>query len=192
VEGWYVGTVSILPFLPPMFSCGDETCLQKILKKKMVCGRLMQSILATYGRLGSSRCDFCFLHEEKVHRCSKCLTKTYCSRECLLRDSKEKHEEFCEKDAEERKVKRDSKSRVDAGLKKVEAVLKDLELRVQESPELASLSEEAKQDMVAVKELCEKKGGKNKEKKTVKRGGKTNSKKTHCGNLKEAKSEESN
>ena len=75
-----------------------------------------------------------------------------------MRDSKEKHEEFCEKDAEERKVKRDSKSRVEAGLKKVEAVLKDLELRVQESPELASLSEEAKQDIVAVKELCEKKG----------------------------------
>ena len=53
------------------------------------------------------------------------MTKMYCSEECLLKDREEKHHEFCQEDAEERKVKRDSKGRVEAGLKEMGVGLKE-------------------------------------------------------------------
>ena len=66
--------------------------------------------------------------------------------------------------------------------------MKDLELRMEESLDLvASLSEKANQNIVAVKEMCEKKGGKNKKKKTEKTGGKNKTKKPDEGSLKEGR-----
>ena len=98
----------------------------------------------------------CFL------RCSKCLTKNYCSRECLLKDSEENHSKFCHKGEEERKVKKDGKARVETGLKVLEAMteagLKD--------PEVMKLKhfEEVGKMVVEVKELCKKQEGKDKKK----------------------------
>ena len=98
----------------------------------------------------------CFL------RCSKCLTKTYCSRECLFKDSEENHSKFCHKGEEERKVKKDGKARVETGLKVLEAMteagLKD--------PEVMKLKhfEEVGKMVVEVKELCKKQEGKDKKK----------------------------
>ena len=84
-----------------------------------------------------------------------CLTKTYCSRECLLKDSEEKHRKFCHKGAEERKVKRDAKARMEDGLRQ-------LEVGLVETLKLES-TQNFKNDLVEVKELCEKQGGKRKE-----------------------------
>ena len=95
-------------------------------------------------------------------RCGECLTKTYCSRECLLKDSGEKHSKFCHKGEEERKVKRDGKARVEAGLKGLEAMveggLKEMEVMKLEH------SEEVRKMVVEVKELCKKQEGKDKKK----------------------------
>ena len=95
-------------------------------------------------------------------RCDKCLTKNYCSRECLLKDSGENHSKFCHKGEEERKVKRDGKSRVDAGMKVLEAMGED----GLKEPELMKLdcAEEVGKMVVEVKELCKKQEGKDKKK----------------------------
>ena len=90
------------------------------------------------------------------------MTKTYCSRECLLKDSGEKHSKFCHKGEEERKVKRDGKARVDAGMKVLEAMGEDGLME----PELMKLdcAEEVGKMVVEVKELCKKQGGKDQKK----------------------------
>ena len=38
-------------------------------------------------------------------RCGKCLTKLYCSRECLKEDLRTKHEDACKEESDPRKVK---------------------------------------------------------------------------------------
>ena len=93
----------------------------------------------------------CFL------RCSECLTKHYCSRDCLLKDSDEKHSKFCSKGAEARKVKEDAKARVEIALKRLEVGLENsLKLEAEQ---------QVKKMIVEVKELCEKQQvGKNKRK----------------------------
>ena len=82
------------------------------------------------------------------------MTKTYCSRECLLKDNEEKHRKFCHKGAEERKVKGGAKARVEDGLRA-------LETGMEETLKLVS-PQTFKKDLVEVKELCEKQGGKRK------------------------------
>ena len=91
----------------------------------------------------------CFL------RCRECLTKTYCSEECSVKDER-KHLEFCKKDVEERKVKGGAKARVEAGLKLLEVGMEEA-LKLEQA-------EEDKKRMVEVKELCEKQKGKDKRK----------------------------
>ena len=74
------------------------------------------------------------------------MTKTYCSRECLLKDNEENHSKFCQKGEEERKVKGDAKARVEAGLKGLEVGLKN-SLKLEGAP---------KNRLVEVMELCQK------------------------------------
>ena len=80
------------------------------------------------------------------------MTKNYCSRECLLKDSEEKHSKFCHKGEEERKVKGDAKARVEGGLEQLEIALEE-NLKRSTAP---------KNKLVEVKELCEKQGVKGK------------------------------
>jgi hypothetical protein len=95
----------------------------------------------------------------------------------LLKDWKEKHHEFCQEDAEERKLKRDSKGRVEAGLKELEVGMKESLKMVDNHPSGEEVHSEVKQDLVAVKELCEKMG----------RKGKGKARKTDVGNSKEGR-----
>ena len=84
-----------------------------------------------------------------LSRCKKCLTKTYCSKDCQAKDWEEKHQGLCQSGGEERKVKGGSEARVEAGLV------------------WFGRTEEAKNMLVKAKEMCEKKG---KEGKKVKAG----------------------
>ena len=70
VEGCYVGipTVSILPFMPPLFSCGAETCGREISGKEKAFTNLGFGLGATLDKFQSTRCDYCFLLSEKAHR----------------------------------------------------------------------------------------------------------------------------
>ena len=100
-----------------------------------------------------------------LYRCSKCLTKSYCSRECLLKDWEEKHEEFCEEDADERKVKGGSKARLEAGSIDLASGLEKT-LRLAD----AAKTERVKKSYLEVKALCEKKDKARKENSKDKRG----------------------
>ena len=40
-----------------------------------------------------------------IPRCDRCLTKIYCSKECLKQDLREKHGEACKEESDQRKVK---------------------------------------------------------------------------------------
>ena len=105
-------------------------------------------------------------------RCGECLTKNYCSRECLLKDSGENHSKFCHKGEEERKVKRDGKARVESGLKGLEAMTED-GLKHPEVMKQKHFKEIGKR-VVEVKEMCKKQEGKDKKKSeggNSKRGG---------------------
>ena len=70
VLGRYVGipAVSIIPFLPPMFKCGAETCQVELLRKKDAFVKLYFGLGATLVKLRSTTCDYCFLRAEKAHR----------------------------------------------------------------------------------------------------------------------------
>ena len=70
VLGRYVGipAVSIIPFLPPMFKCGAETCKVELLRKKDAFVKLYFGLGATLVKLRSTTCDYCFLRAEKAHR----------------------------------------------------------------------------------------------------------------------------
>ena len=69
-EGCYEGipVVSILPFLPPLFDCGAQTCAVKHGSKGSAFAQLGLGLGATHARLQSKRCDYCFMLAEKVHR----------------------------------------------------------------------------------------------------------------------------
>merc|ERR1719209_2834351 len=111
----------------------------------------MMGLAATLARLVSSRCDYCFMVADKIHRCRKCLTKTYSSEECLLKDREEKHHEFCQEGAEERKVKRDSKGRVEAGLKELEVGFEESLKMIDNDPSDKEVHAKVKEELVAVK-----------------------------------------
>ena len=71
-----------------------------------------------------------------------------------MKDYEEKHGKFCHKDAEERKVKVGAKARMEDGLRHLEAGL-------EETLKMSS-AQTYKNDLVEVKELCEKQGEKRK------------------------------
>ena len=70
VKGCYEGipTVSIYPFLPPLFCCGANTCRMEDERKYNAFLKLHLGLGATRARLLPTRCDYCFLLAEKVHR----------------------------------------------------------------------------------------------------------------------------
>ena len=90
-----------------------------------------------------------------LHRCGKCLTKTYCSRECQRNDWEVKHQEFCKETPEERKVKIGAKDRVETGLEKFEDQFQHVMKSCGKDPEEL-------QTVLEAKEICERKGSANK------------------------------
>ena len=71
VKGCWEGisTVSILPFLPPLFNCGALACENELLRKmKAGVGKLFFGLAVAVTRLQTKRCDYCFMLAEKVHR----------------------------------------------------------------------------------------------------------------------------
>merc|ERR1712059_245687 len=56
-------------------------------------------------------CDYCGVLGRKVHRCSECKTKVYCSEECLQLDWKKIHSKICNEGEVASKVKGGKKER---------------------------------------------------------------------------------
>merc|ERR1719239_1321287 len=106
--------------MPPLFSCGDNTCAEEIASKTEAHDRWCNGLGATYVKLSSNKRDNCFKLTEEVHRCSRCLTKIYCSKDCQQKDREEKHSKLCKEGAEEWKVKGGLEAGEKAGLENLE------------------------------------------------------------------------
>jgi len=159
VEGRYKSStaVALMPYMAPAFCCGQGNCKAEMVDKIIPYQKLQIGVFATFDKLWSSRCDYCFKLSEKVHRCSKCLTKSWCSRECQQKDWDEKHKEFCIKDADPRKAKGGAQVRKETGTKGMEEGLeKALMLNKDKPIELQNV-------LSGVNKLCQHKGrnGKN-------------------------------
>ena len=114
------------------------------------------------------------------HRCKSCLTKTYCSKDCLVKDWEERHKDLCKEGREEWKVKRGAEGRVETGMKELEGGL--------QRAMMSGLKPWELQNVVEVKEMCEKMGSADKAEKDVKhkklcKKVKGDSKE-HCGEVK--------
>ena len=107
------GDAELRPFISEYtswVSCHREACFIKIYSRH---GDALLVLLRTFlGKLNASfKCDYCFCRCEKVHRCSRCLTKQYCSKECKGKDWKEAHEKVCKPGEDPDKVKEDRTGR---------------------------------------------------------------------------------
>ena len=85
-------------------------------------------------------------------RCSKCLTKSWCSQECKSKDWDEKHKEFCIKDVDQRKVKGGAQVRRETEMKSLERGMEEALMLNKDKPA------ELQNALSEVKKLCEKKG----------------------------------
>ena len=70
VEGIYlhVPLVALMPYLPPLFSCGASTCMQEIAVKGKSFFKWRYGLVGTFVKLRPNKCDFCFKLPLKVHR----------------------------------------------------------------------------------------------------------------------------
>ena len=91
-------------------SCHREVCFTKIRRfyadtVKLLLGTFMEKQSASF------KCDNCFFLCEKVHRCGRCLTKQYCSKECKSLDWQGVHEKVCKPGEDPGKIKGDRTDR---------------------------------------------------------------------------------
>ena len=75
--------------------CGNKVCKSKIAQKRKAAKNMPRNIGMLAERFSDSVCDFCFVVVEKIHRCSQCRTKQYCSKQCLAQDFGQGHCEAC-------------------------------------------------------------------------------------------------
>jgi len=97
--------VVVKPHLPVLFSCAGYSCQYKLADRTMAHEYWRLAVQATGNKLAGNACHFCFKLPEEAHRCGKCLTKHYCSKECQAKDWEEKHRKLCRVGADENKVK---------------------------------------------------------------------------------------
>ena len=107
--------------LGPFYSCERPECLQAMIEDAR---KQFALLVSTTNMINSkwikNRCDQCHLLAPKVHRCSRCWTKVYCSKECIELDWTTVHKKVCRKGEVARKVKADRKRRRQGGQEKVE------------------------------------------------------------------------
>ena len=70
VAGCYKSSakVALLPHTAPTFCCGRGNCAAEMAGKIVVHEKWRLDVHATFDKLWSSRCDYCFQLSEKVHR----------------------------------------------------------------------------------------------------------------------------
>jgi len=101
-------------YITPFFSivsCDKANCSHNVFKNYMNSFFLPAFSAMSEKKTSSYKCDSCFFYSEKPHRCKRCLTKMYCSKECQLKDWKKVHEKICKDGESERKLKSDGKTR---------------------------------------------------------------------------------
>jgi len=106
------------------FCCVRKVCGEKVLEERRKEFRILHSLIrAMRAKFVGNICDFCFLvgREDSAHRCSGCLTKIYCSQQCLEADWSKVHKKVCARSKEqERKRKEGRRGRTNVGKHQME------------------------------------------------------------------------
>ena len=90
--------------------CGKGSCMQEVVTSHFKEeGVMTVAITEELNNGKSDRCDWCATLKRSVHRCGKCLTKVYCSQECLLTDWQKVHKLICKEESVMRKRKTNRK-----------------------------------------------------------------------------------
>jgi len=88
------------------YHCGKDSCRKAVTHKHaMENMTIMLPMFEEIKKHEKSRCDWCKTMKKEVHRCSRCLTKAYCSRECLNMDWEKVHQKVCREEPDIRKQK---------------------------------------------------------------------------------------
>jgi len=88
------------------YHCGKESCRKAMTQKHTMDNvAIMMPMLKEVKKHQDSRCDWCKTMKKEVHRCSRCLTKHYCSQECLNKDWVKVHSKVCREKPDIRKQK---------------------------------------------------------------------------------------
>ena len=139
-----VPTFSLLPHMGPIIFCGGNKCLLELQANTIAWNKWCIAVLSSFEKLDVNRCDYCFKLANEVHRwdfsclqslikshsrCSKCLTKNWCSKDCQRKDWEEKHQEFCKSSEDGRKVKGGAKERARFEKEKLEERMSRVKLR---------------------------------------------------------------
>ena len=110
---------------------------------------LFSTAIVLEKKYGKQRCNNCDLVGKKGHRCSNCLAKLYCSKECQLEDFKV-HKKVCRKGEVERKKKGEKGERKEEGERDAEARKEEVIMEVEEvCGELADPALQAEMNKVA-------------------------------------------
>jgi len=117
------------------YHCGKETCRKALMQKHAMDNvAIMGTMMEEIKKHQNSRCDWCKTMKKEVHRCSRCLTKHYCSQECLNLDWEKVHKKVCKEKPDIRKQKlRKLKVMEDSELPDT-ITLKNGEVMVKKSP----------------------------------------------------------
>jgi len=111
------------------FSCASMSCFETVRENTLALVMTLQTIYQNFAlKYTPNRCDMCFKFSKKVHRCGRCLTKVYCSKQCMDLDWSLIHKEICKKEQDGRKVKGGSQERNKDGKKKMKDYRRDLRL----------------------------------------------------------------
>jgi len=148
VKGSYYGVSTVLlePHLPLLFACSATSCRNQMFSQMSNWSKWAVAVKTTYYKL--MRCDYCFKRAEQVHRCGKCYTKNYCSKECLAQDWEVKHQGFCSMDANKRKAKGGYQVRFEKEMKQLEQVFAGVDT--------FKISDDSKKETMEVAEMCKK------------------------------------
>ena len=123
--------VTFTPTGVTLYSCGKAPCsgevMARIINTEMV---LYSTAEMLEKKFGKQRCDSCDLVGKKRHRCTKCLTKLYCSKECQLEDFKV-HRKVCREEEVERKKKGENGERKEEGGRDVEVMKEEMIMYVE-------------------------------------------------------------
>ena len=169
-NGGNVPSVLLHPYFPVLFSCKATKCFKQLESQDLIWIKWHVAVKATFNKLRMKECNFCFKLTEDVHRlsshnlflflmfhictrCNRCYTKNWCSKECLAQDWEEKHKKFCHQKADKRKVKSGSELRRANEMEALEETFAGME---------AAENSGIKEELGAVKKMCQKKKSKTK------------------------------
>ena len=113
--------------------CADEMCnlVQDQHPSRLDYMRWYPMVTVIFTKFRANLCDFCFKvsSHKVVHRCGRCLTKVYCSKECQTADWDVAHSSICKGRGDARKVKGKAQERKEMGKERVEECVKRIEER---------------------------------------------------------------